>query len=107
MVSVLDKADDDKIKMAKLAVSVPLGWKIEEGKPVSPWAAKKLEWPKEAAIKAEAVCSKTSRPALQAGSAQIAVEQVLPEKIKEFDNPYGDGVFKVTVSNPTDKPLVV
>lgn len=107
LISVLDTADEARIKSAKLAVSVPLGWKIVDGKPVSPWAAKNLAWPKDSALKAEVICSRTARPALQAGGATIAVEQVKPDVVKKYQNPFGDGVFKVTITNPTDKPLVV
>lgn len=107
-IKLIELADDAGIKRVKQWISVPLGWSVQDGKPVSPWASlKDYAWPKDAVLKADVVCSKTGRPALGAAGAKITVEQVLPEDVKKFDNPFGDGIFKVTVTNPTDKPLLV
>ena len=49
---------------------------------------------------AKAVCSKTGRPALRAGEGIVLkAAQVIPKQIKRYQNPFGDGKFKLTVTN--------
>jgi hypothetical protein len=52
-------------------------------------------------------CSVTGRPAYMAGGIEFKVEKVPPAKDIQWTNPDGDGEYKITVTNPTDKPLVV
>jgi len=110
------KATEDNIKLAKLAVSVPIGWSVAKGKddrkPVltSPWS--KLgdkAWPKGLKIgKSELKCSRTGRPALLGGPGmQIKSAQIPPANPIKWQNPYGDGKFKIELINTTDKPLTV
>lgn len=95
-----------QVALAKKAVELPMGWSLVNGKPVSPWAATGAKWPGKAAE--GVVCDKTGRPALLAAPGlDIKVEQVIPEKRHEFRNPFGDGEFKITVTNTTKAPLVV
>ncbi len=97
---------------AKAACSVPLGWRAEGGKPVSPWAAMgKKAWAAEMARHAERgkpVCSKTGRPALMAGDkVQVDAAPVPPKQSIQWTNPDGDGEYTVTVTNPSDDPVTV
>lgn len=108
----LKLADDAAVKDVELACSLPLGWKIANGKAASPWAAMgKAAWSAEMpadVAKPKLVCDTTGRPALMAGSAvEWKVEPVPPAKSIQWTNPDGDGGYELTLTNPTDKPLVV
>jgi len=105
-------ADDAAIKEVELACALPLGWKIAEGKAVSPWAAMgKAAWSAElpaAADKPRLTCETTGRPALLAGpNAEWAVNAVPPKRSIQWTNPDGDGEYTLTLTNPTDQPLSV
>jgi hypothetical protein len=105
-------ADAATLKEAELACALPLGWKIDGRKAVSPWAGLGKEaWAAEMggdAAKVELKCATTGRPALLAGpKAEWTVEAVPPAKAIQWTNPDGDGEYKLTVTNPTDAPLTV
>jgi hypothetical protein len=105
-------ADAAAIKQVEMACALPLGWKIVDGKAVSPWAALgKDAWSAQLpadAEKAGFVCEKTGRPALLAGPAVTwTVEAVAPKKSIQWTNPDGDGEYKVTLTNPADRPATV
>lgn len=106
--STIVPATDANLADARLAASLPIGWTIENGKPLSPWAqAGGKAWTGDAKPAGQ-VCSKTQRPALMAGpGVTLSVEKVIPEKVHEFKNPFGDGEFTVTVANTTDKDIEV
>lgn len=112
VVTRLEKAEPAAVKAAELACLLPMGWKMEGGKPVSPFAvlgkaAWAGQWPEDAA-KPSLFCSVTGRPALSAGvGAAWSAEVVPPAKLIEWTNPDGDGLYKLTVTNPTDRPVVV
>ena len=107
-ISYLVDSSQELVKLAATAVALPLGWNIEQGKTVSPWAATKKAWPKTKGLDAELKCSKTGRPALLAGpEVHLSVEQVIPKEIVKYQNPYGDGQFKVTVTNTSKKLVTV
>jgi len=105
----IEEADPQKIAAVEMACSLPLGWRIENGKPVSPWA--KLggsAWPGQAGAAIKLRCNKTGRPALLAGpGVKFSVEPVPPAKKIKWTNPDGDGEYKLTVTNATDKPIHV
>lgn len=94
-------ANDELLEVARRAVSVPLGWSFEDDKPISPWASQGANaWPADSALTAKLVCAKSGRPALLAGEGiQISVEQIPPENLQKFKNPFGDGLFKLRVTN--------
>lgn len=96
----------DEVKVASL---LPLGWKVKDGKAISPWSALgKAAWPADLKDdKEKIICSVTGRPAYMAGGVEFKVEKVPPKKEIQWTNPDGDGEYKITVTNPTDKPLVV
>lgn len=105
-------ADEAGVKEAQLACALPLGWTVSDGQASSPWAGMgKKAW--SAQLPAEAdkgalACQKTGRPALQADPAALwSVEPVPPVKSIQWTNPDGDGEYKLTLTNPTDKPLTI
>ena len=104
----VEKSDKEKLAAVTAACALPLGWRMEEGKPVSPWAALgKQAWNGDAAG-ATLVCSKSGRPALMAGpSVTLQVEHAPPAKDIQWTNPDGDGDYIVTVTNTSDKPVTV
>ena len=94
---------------AKLACSVPLGWSVVKGRLVSPWASLgDKAWPTSARIKGWWACAETGRPSLPAGeSIEMTVEAVPPKKSIKWTNPDGDGEYRITVRNASDKPVPV
>jgi hypothetical protein len=111
----LYNGDDDTIKLARQAVSLPVGWSInDEGKPVSPWASFGEKYPAELFTSAildkmkRPTCAETDRPALALPEGiALTVEQVIPEDAKQYVNSYGDGKFKITLKNTTEKKLSI
>ncbi len=108
-VAQIEEANPRRIAAVEMACSLPLGWRIKDGKAVSPWA--KLgssAWPQQPGVAYKLECSKTGRPALLAGGGvTLSVEPVPPRKKIKWTNPDGDGEYKVTVTNATDKPIRV
>jgi RNA polymerase sigma factor (sigma-70 family) len=94
---------------AKLACSVPLGWSVVKGRLVSPWASLgDKAWPANARIKGWWACAQTGRPSLLAGDGlELTVEVVPPKKAIKWTNPDGDGEYRVTVKNTTEKAVPV
>jgi len=99
-------AAEEKLKEVRLVAALPVGWTLAEGKPLSPWTD---PWPKDVAVAKDlSVCSKTGRPALRVGQGiTLSVEPVPPAKEIKWTNPDGDGEYKITVTNKTDKPVEV
>lgn len=102
-------ASPERIAEAKDWFSLPLGWSRQDGKLISPWAARgEHAWLKEETRSAEPRCTKTGRPALMAGAGiSLKVEQVIPKDAHEFKNPFGDGQFTVTVTNTGKEAVTV
>jgi RNA polymerase sigma factor (sigma-70 family) len=97
------------VRQVRLACSVPIGWTIEGGTFVSPWAKLgKKGWPAGLKSKSAVVCAKTGRPALLAApGVELIVEKVPPAKQIKWTNPDGDGEYKVTLKNTTTKAVSV
>jgi len=95
------EATEANLALARKATSVLPGWTLEGGKPVSPWAKLgKAAWPAGAKLRADAACSKSGRPALTTNTGiLLRVEQIIPKNAHKFRNPFGDGKFRVTVTN--------
>ncbi|NQU20203.1 MAG: hypothetical protein HQ567_02900 [Candidatus Nealsonbacteria bacterium] len=106
---IVVEATAEKLAEVTLACSMPMGWKLDAGKPVSPWAALDAKgWSGAGGSGSQIFCSKTGRPALMAGGdVTFKVEKVPPEKDIKWTNPDGDGEYKITVTNATDKPIAV
>ena len=102
-------ATDETVEQAKSALSLPIGWANDGGEVVSPWASRGADWwPADAQLKADFQCATSGRPALLAGDGiEVKVEQVPPKNLQEFKNPFGDGQFKVTVTNTGKMGLTV
>jgi hypothetical protein len=102
--------DEDLMKTARLAASLPLGWSKREGKLVSPWAGLGSgAWPASPPSVAGArVCSVTGRPAFMVGKGvSMKVEKVPPMKGRRGFNRDGDGPYTITITNETDKPILI
>jgi hypothetical protein len=106
----IEEANDAKIAAATAECRLPLGWRTTDGKAISPWANLGAEaWPKSAGnLGAETTCSVTGRPALLCGEGiEFTVGPVASKKPIQYTNPDGDGEYRLTVTNTTDKPLSV
>ncbi len=104
----LAMATEDLLAQARLAAVMPLGWRVEDGKLLSPWAWQGAStWPASEGGDGYA-CSKSGRPALLAGEGVTLTSELVPpaEAIK-WTNPDGDGEYTITVTNTTDKPIDV
>jgi RNA polymerase sigma factor (sigma-70 family) len=101
------KAED--LAQAEAACALPLGWALEKGRLLSPWAKLgRKGWPAEARGEGPLVCAETGRPSLLVGpGVEFTVEPVPPAVKLKFGNPDGDGEFRVTVKNTTDKPVTL
>ena len=103
-------ADDDTVLDIETACSLPVGWTVAEGKLLSPWSKfGDAGWLVDESNKTTLPrCAKTGRPAykLPAG-VTLAVESVPPAKAIKWTNPDGDGEYKLTVTNTTDKAIVI
>ena len=59
----LATADAKKLAAIQLACELPLGWRQENGKIISPWAKQQdRAWPKNAKVEANHFCATTGRP---------------------------------------------
>lgn len=103
----IELADPEKIRAVELAAALPLGWRLEDDQPVSPWAELPGDgWKNSAAEPKPLRCVRSGRPALMAGAnVTLAVEHVPPVKEIQWTNPDGDGQYKVTVTNSSDQPI--
>lgn len=110
VVAYIGPADKESVERAKALLALPVGWAVEDGKPVSPWAGLKVRaWPEGEPKPKGPACSKCGRPALLAGDAvEFTAEQIPAENPQKFKNDmFGDGKFKVTVKNTSDKDVEV
>jgi hypothetical protein len=109
VIGLIGPAEENIVAMARQAVALPLGWSLEAGRAVSPGAALgENAWPRGAVAESGPVCSRSSRPALRAGDGiELTAEQVLPAQTHPFRNPFGDGRFRITVTNRGTGPATV
>ncbi|MGE3809076.1 MAG: RNA polymerase sigma factor, partial [Gemmataceae bacterium] len=88
-ITAMVPAGEAEIAAARVAVTYPIGWTLEAGKVVSPWASlgEKAKLP---GLEGNRACAKTGRPALLAGpDVEMVVERIMPKQVQEFKNPYG------------------
>ena len=110
-VKAIEEADEKNTAAAKQVCALPGGWTVKEGKLISPWATLgKDAWavPAAAGDAKGLTCSVTGRPALLAGpEIALTVSPVPPKQAIQWTNPDGDGEYKLTVTNKSDKPVEV
>lgn len=106
-INAIEEMTQKNLAAAKLACSIPAGWKVENGKIISPWASLgKAAWPEPAEEGLR--CQVTGRPVLKVGEvATFTVAPVPPLKDIQWTNPDGDGEYRITVTNPSDKAIEV
>lgn len=104
-------ADPDVVRLARHVSSVPCGWL--PGEP-SPWASTTFggDWRSPTGDpqhpESGAFCQESGRPLLWAGpGVRLEVAQVPPRQRVRFVNDYGDGRFRVTVTNTAGRAVTV
>jgi RNA polymerase sigma factor (sigma-70 family) len=109
IVVAVEEAKAEALAQAELACAVPVGWSLEAGRLVSPWAKLgKTAWAGEPPAKGGTACATTGRPALLVGEGvEFTAEPVPPKVIVKYGNPDGDGEYQVTVQNVTDQPVTI
>lgn len=103
----IDEADGERLLEAGTIARYPIGWTKQDDHWLSPWESLEGDgW--HADTDAKFRCHATGRPALLVGEkTKFEVTVVPPEKSIKWTNPDGDGLFKITVSNPTEAPIEV
>src|SRR6516162_5695908 len=109
LVAAIEELTDDNLKDARAVAAMPRGWSVEGKEFVSPWAALgRKAWPKGLEGKSAIRCARTGRPALLVGDEiEFSVEKVPPAREIKFQNPDGDGEYKITLKNPTRKDVKI
>ncbi len=95
----VEESTNKALAKVKLACSIPIGWSVQQGTLVSPWATLgDKAWKGD--LKGELVCGKTGRPALLCGDGiAMSVANVPPKQAIRWTNPDGDGEYKITLTN--------
>lgn len=103
----IELTDPEKIRAVELASSLPLGWRLEDDQPVSPWSGLPGDGWKSVGVDQKPLrCVRSGRPALMAGAnVTLGVEPVPPVKEIKWTNPDGDGQYRVTVTNSSDQTI--
>lgn len=103
----IEAANGERLLEAGTIARYPIGWTKLDGNWYSPWEALEGDgWNAEGEAKFR--CHATGRPALLVGEkARFEVSVVPPEKSIKWTNPDGDGLYKITVSNPTGEAIEV
>jgi hypothetical protein len=109
VVVAVEEAKAETLAQAERACAVPVGWSLEQGRLVSPWAKLgKTAWAGEPPAKGSLACAATGRPALLVGEGvEFTAEPVPPKVVVKYGNPDGDGEYQITVKNVTDKPVTI
>lgn len=110
VVSHLSAADAATVERARALARLPVGWRLTgDNRPLSPWAPlRDRAWPAKAPKPKGPQCAACGRPALFVGDAvSFRVEQVPPAEPRKYQNDYGDGKFRVTLTNTSDRPVTV
>ena len=108
-VEAIEELTDDNLKDARAVAAMPRGWSVKGKEFVSPWAALgKKAWPEGLEGTSAIRCARTGRPALPVGDEiEFTVEKVPPAKEIKYQNPDGDGEYKITLKNPTKKDVKI
>ncbi len=105
----IEQVNIGNLNDARFATQLPLGWHMQDGKLLSPWATLGSKaWPSDQRGKGFMTCSQTGRPVLLAGGGlKLSVEPLPPAKKVKYANPDGDGEYRITVTNTGKKPLAI
>ena len=105
----IEQVNIGNLNDARFATQLPLGWHMQDGKLLSPWATLGSKaWPAAQRGKGFMTCSQTGRPILLAGTGlKLTVEPLPPAKKVKYANPDGDGGYRITVTNTAKKPLTI
>lgn len=114
VVEVMEPANSEITQLCMEMASVPAGWKRKTGGgwiyPMGRKVTDQISWWSKMDIKPGCLrCVDSGRPALLSNNKDIklSVEQIIPDDAEERMAPYGDGKFKVTVSNNGNTDTVV
>src|SRR5262245_14034897 len=106
-------ASPANLALARRAASLPVGWSLSGGRPVSPWLRPvEIFEVKRVSPGTPDLCSVSGRPALRAGKGiTLRTEPVLPERPGTPTDPDAVGRFRVSVTNTgsraTDVPALL
>lgn len=105
--TAVNPPEEHELLIVSTIGQLPIGWTLApEGGMVSPWA--KIDGYRWPTPMFGPQCETTGRPALPTGPIDFKVEPIVdPDKQIQWTNPDGDGEYRVTVTNLTDKPLLV
>ncbi|CAF0940084.1 unnamed protein product [Adineta ricciae] len=111
-VKALVELDNNTIEYLLQASKLPLGWyRNSSGQLESPWQyshAKHVKWYNNERFATFEKCSKSGRPLLTTtDDISFSCEPVKSTHTKQYQNPDGDGVFKLTVTNNSNQPVEV
>jgi hypothetical protein len=92
----------------ELACAVPVGWTMDQDRLLSPWVGLgKNAWPTAAKGQGRLTCAVTGRPALLVGKGTEFSVETVPPSVAVNANPDGDGEYRITVKNTTDKAVAL
>lgn len=111
-INTLVELDSNTIEELLQSSKIPLGWKKQSnGKYESPWQdshAKKVKWYDHQRFAGNEKCAKTGRPLLiTPDDITLSCQPVPATHTNEYQNPDGDGIFKLTVTNNSSHPIEI
>lgn len=111
VVKAVEELTDKSEAKVTLACSVPIGWTINKGQLMSPWAGlgdKAWAGNLKGNLPGKITCAKSGRPALLCGEGiAITVSKVEPKQAIKWTNPDGDGEYTIALSNTSKVVKVV
>lgn len=94
-------SEDEARKLAEKILAVPYGW---DSATKSPFTKK---WT-GATVGASSVCAISGRPAYTVPDGlEMTVDQIIPPDATDYGNPFGNGEFKITITNKTNVSVAV
>ncbi|EES98303.1 Hypothetical protein GSB_11354 [Giardia duodenalis] len=94
-------SEDEARKLAEKLLAVPYGWDSATKSPFT----KKWAGPTTGAT---SVCATSGRPAYAVPAGlEMTVDQIIPPDASDYGNPYGNGEFKITITNKTSAGVMV
>ena len=111
-INTLVELDQNTVEQLVQSSKMPLGWNRQDnGRYESAWQhshAKHIKWHENPCFAQHEKCAKTGRPLLiTSDEISVSCEPVHAAQTKEYQNPDGDGVFKLTVTNNSNRPIEI